>query len=226
MTLSDLRTHLLDLLGQDSSAQDVFSTALLNRWINIAGKDLARFIRKFSPYEFTKSGSLAITAGTREYDLIATFSDFLDLHFVEQAVTGTTRPERMTVDRVSTRGDRHIPQRLYLSATTLGFYIDPGSNDTLTVHYAPTLTALSSDNDNWDTLSFQTPRVRDEFHDTILYEAAASLLAAEGADPPTMMNVMRGKAGEAKEAIRDALARRVSKPRFMNTSSRTRRRIS
>ena len=221
MQLSVMRTHLLDMVGQDSTNQDVFPSATLDHWINLAGKELARFIRKFSPFEFTKSGSLSVTAGTREYNLITTFSDFLDLHFVEQPAG--TRPQRMEVDRVRDRGNRNIPgNRLYLRAHTLGYYVAPGSNDTLTVHYAPTLTALSGDSDDWDTLSFQTPRIRDEFHDTVLYEAAYLLLANEGA-PTDIMNVWKGKSLESKASIRDALDRRVSGPKYMNITSRVHR---
>jgi len=223
MQLSVMRTHVLDLIGQDSSAQDVFTVALLNRWINMAGKEIARFIRKHSPYEFTKSGSLPVTAGTREYDLIATFSDFLDLHFVEQSVTGSTTPQRMEIDRVRDRGNRNIPgNRLYLRAHTLGYYTAPGSSETLTIHYAPTLTELSADTDDWDTLSIQNPRVRDEFQDAVLYETVFMLLSAEGG-LPTMIGLFRGKSAESKASIRDALTRRVAGPRYMNITSRVHR---
>lgn len=220
MQLSDLRSHCYDLLDQDSAtATDGFSTTVLNRWLNRSAKHLVQIIKRHSPEEFTKSGTLNTVVDTREYNLITNFSDFQDLHRVERNALGSTaRPTPMVVDFTFDRGRRGVANRLYLRSHLLGFYRAPTSIFTLTVHYGPDVTAMSADANDLDTLAFQTPRVRDAFHDAIIVRTVYTLLLAEGSDQAAAL--FKQESAEAELDMIRTLSYRRRGPRRMKRIDR------
>jgi hypothetical protein len=219
MQLSTLRTHVHDLIGQDSAtATDSFPNARVDRWLNRSAIHLAEIIAQHAPEELTKTGSLSVVAGTREYNIVDSFSDFLDLHLVERSVTGSDEPVPMVVDRTWQRGDIDIPDRLYLRSHFLGFYVTPSEAMTLTVHYRPAIAAMSSDTHDLASLSFQTPRIREAFANAIVYRTAYHLLMSENSDAMGW----KQESAEAELEMIQTLKNRRKGPHYINVLPRLR----
>jgi len=217
MNLSDLRTHVWDLLGQDATtAEDAWSATRIDRFLNRAAKHVAQIIKRYAPEEFTKTATFNTVVGTREYDLLTTCTGFQDLHAVERAVTGSTRPEPLVVDRVFSRGFRHIPNRLYLRDHYLGFYAAPTEAKELTIHYSPDVAAMTATTNDLSSVSFQNPRIRDAFHDVIVYRAAYLALMAEGGS----YQPLKQEAAEKERDMIQTLRRRRRGPHWMSPTLR------
>lgn len=213
MDLDTVRTHVEDLIGQDGTvAQDSVTDARLNRWINRAAIHLAELIKQHSPEEWTTTGTISVVSGTREYSLLTMSATFQDLQLVEETISGSDRPIPVVVDRVWTRGNRAIPNRLYLRGDNLGYYVVPTSSRTLTVHYAPSVTATDGDTFDWSLLAKQNPRIRDPFHTAMIYWVAYHMLAAENSDH----TMWKQESREAELDIVNTLMKRRKGPRFIN----------
>ncbi len=185
MQLSDLRQHVLDLVGQDSAvSQDAFGTAFLNRVINRQWRRLFSRIADLNPEEITKTGTFSTVVDTREYNLLTInsndMSDFDTLQELERTIDGGVEPVSVAVDRVFNRGRTHLTNRAYLRGTaTLGFYATPSSVKTYTVHYSPRWTDLTSDSDDPAATATLDPILRESFHDIVIYRCVAHLLLSE-----------------------------------------------
>jgi hypothetical protein len=223
MQLIELRDHVQDLI-QDS-AEDVFSSTQVDRWLNRAARHLIRIIREHAPEEFTKVDTFNTVSGTREYNLLTAMTaqgDFGDLHRVERSsTTDTSRPRPMIVDRAYNRGRRDIDdERVYLRNTTLGFYVAPTSVFTVHVHYAPVFqhnTDLQAVTDDLVSLT-GIPRVRDEFQDALIYRTAYLLLLSENGN----WQPLKQEASEFEVRMVKSLRRRVRGPKFINVIPRHR----
>lgn len=213
MDLAALRTHVYDLIGQDeATATDSVATARVDRWINRAAKHAAGLVKLHAPEEWTETGTFNTVAGQREYDLITNLSGFLDLHRVERSpADDTSHPTPVDVDRSFDRGYVGVPNRLYLRKHLLGFYRAPESIFALHVHYSSAIETLDATSEDFDDIAFQNPRLRDEFHDTILFRAAWLILGQENSD-----NIWKTEALEAEARMIQTLGRRRRGPRFIN----------
>lgn len=226
MQLSDIRTHVLDLVGQDSSVnQDAFTTAFLNRVINRQWRRLYSRVADLSPEEVTKTGTFDTVVDTREYNLRTVnsndMSDFDTLHLVERTVDGVDEPIPLTVDRVFHRGRRDTKNRLYLRGTaTLGFYRAPDSVKTLTVHYASRWTDLTTDTDDPAATATLDPILRESFQDIIIYRCVAHLLLSENGNPGPFLQLAEADERDMVTTLR----KRRPGPRMVNATSRVTRR--
>lgn len=223
MQLSDIRTHVLDLVGQDSAVnQDAFGTAFLNRVINRQWRRLYSRIADLNPEEITKTGTFSTVVDTREYNLLTInsndMSDFDTLQELERTVTGGSEPVSVAVDRVFNRGRAHLTNRAYLRGTaTLGFYATPTSVKDYVVHYAPRWTDLTSDSDDPAVTATLDPILRESFQDIAINRTVAMLLLSEN-----------GQAAQSFMQLADAderdmvvtLRKRRPGPRTMRVTSR------
>jgi len=223
MQLSDVRTHILDLVGQDVTvSQDAFGTDFLNRVINRQWRRLYSRVADLAPEEITKTGTFSTVKDTREYNLLTinsnAMSDFDTLQELERSIVSTDEPVSVAVDRVFNRGRTDIPNRAYLRGTaTLGFYGTPQSASTFTVHYAPRWTDLVADTDDPAITATLDPILRESFQDQVIYRAAAMLLLSENG--PSAQAFMQ-LAQEDEQALVTTLRKRRPGSKTMQATSR------
>jgi len=106
-----------------------------------------------------------------------------------------------------------------MDSTTLAYQLASEYDDLrlLTIHYGPKIASMSTDANDLDSLAFQTPRVRDEFHDAIIYRTAyLALLAENGATA----SAWRQEADRTDSEIISMLKSRRKGPFYMNVTSR------
>lgn len=226
MQLGDMRAHILDLVGQDSTvSNDAFGTGMVDRIINRECRRLYSRISDIAPEEITKTGTFSTTADTREYNLLtinsSAMSDFQKLHHVEKTISGLDEPVPLVVDRTFQRGRTDVANRLYLRGTaTLGFYRTPSQADTITVHYAPVWTELDDDTDDPASTSTLDPILRESFHDIVIDRAVAQLLFSENGNGGVFLQM----AEREEQDMISTLKRRRPAPRTMHVSTRITRR--
>lgn len=224
MKLSDLRTHVLDLL-QDPE-QDIFDNPILDRWINREAGQLFQIIKEHAPEELLSVGTFNTVIDTREYNLVTVntnaMSNLLDVYKVERSsTTDTSRPRPMIVDRTFNRGRRDITdERVYLRSTYLGFYKAPKEVFTVHVTYMPDVTVLVEEDDDLGSTGFADPRLRDEFQDALVYRAAYRLLMSENGN----YIPYKQEAEQAQMRMVKSLRRRVRGAKWINYIPKQRKR--
>lgn len=226
MQLGDIRTHVLDLVGQDTTvSNDAFGPGMVNRMINREWRRLYSRAGDISPEEITKTGTFSTVVDTREYNLLTinsnAMSDFGKLHLVEKTISGLDEPVPLVVDRVFQRGRTDTRNRWYLRGTaTLGVYDTPSAVDTITVHYAPTWTDLNVDTDDPAKTATLNPILRDTFHDIVVDRVVAGLLFSENGNGGPFEQM----ADRHEQEMIVTLKKRRPAPKFMHASRRVGRR--
>lgn len=212
-----MRARVFDLIGQDSAtAEDAWDNARIDRFLNRAAQEIAQIVKRHAPEEFTKTATFNTVVDQREYNLLTTCTGFQDLHLIERAATGSSRPEPLVVDNAFRRGHEFIPNRCYLRAHYLGFYVAPSEAKQLTVHYAPDVETMSINTSDLSSVSFQDPRIRGPFHNAIVCRAAYQAIMAESGN----YMPLKQEAREAEVEMIRTLKRRRRGVQWMSVSKR------